>query len=25
VMEEFVVPHKADVLAAIKRTVERSA
>ena len=24
VMEEFVVPHKADVLAAIKRTVERS-
>ena len=23
VMEEFVVPHKADVLAAIKRTVER--
>ena len=24
VMEEFVVPHKADVLAAVKRTVERS-
>ena len=24
VMEEFVVPHKADVLAAIKRTVERA-
>ncbi len=24
VMEEFVIPHKADVLAAIKRTVERS-
>ena len=24
VMEEFVVPHEADVLAAIKRTVERS-
>jgi acetoin:2,6-dichlorophenolindophenol oxidoreductase subunit beta len=24
VMEEFVVPHKADVLAAIKRTLERS-
>jgi acetoin:2,6-dichlorophenolindophenol oxidoreductase subunit beta len=23
VMEEFVVPHKADVLAAIKRTLER--
>jgi pyruvate dehydrogenase E1 component beta subunit len=23
VMEEFVVPHKADVLAAVKRTVER--
>jgi len=23
VMEEYVVPHKADVLAAIKRTVER--
>jgi pyruvate/2-oxoglutarate/acetoin dehydrogenase E1 component len=23
VMEEFVVPHKADVLAAIKRTVKR--
>jgi len=23
-MEEFVVPHKADVLAAIKRTVERA-
>jgi acetoin:2,6-dichlorophenolindophenol oxidoreductase subunit beta len=25
VMEEFVVPHKADVLAAILRTVERSS
>jgi pyruvate dehydrogenase E1 component beta subunit len=25
VMEEFVVPHKADVLEAIQRTVERSA
>jgi pyruvate dehydrogenase E1 component beta subunit len=24
VMEEYVVPHKADVLAAIKRTVERA-
>jgi acetoin:2,6-dichlorophenolindophenol oxidoreductase subunit beta len=24
VMEEFVVPHKADVLAAIERTVERA-
>jgi acetoin:2,6-dichlorophenolindophenol oxidoreductase subunit beta len=24
VMEEFVVPHKADVLEAIKRTVERT-
>jgi acetoin:2,6-dichlorophenolindophenol oxidoreductase subunit beta len=24
VMEEFVIPHKADVLAAIKRTVERA-
>jgi pyruvate dehydrogenase E1 component beta subunit len=23
VMEEYVVPHKADVLAAIKRTVAR--
>jgi pyruvate/2-oxoglutarate/acetoin dehydrogenase E1 component len=23
VMEEFVVPHKADVLAAVKRTLER--
>jgi acetoin:2,6-dichlorophenolindophenol oxidoreductase subunit beta len=23
VMEEFVIPHKADVLAAIKRTVDR--
>jgi pyruvate dehydrogenase E1 component beta subunit len=23
VMEEFVIPHRADVLAAIKRTVER--
>ena len=25
VMEEFVVPHKADVLDAIRRTVERAA
>src|ERR671925_379930 len=25
VMEEYVVPHQADVLAAIKRTVEREA
>ena len=25
VMEEFVVPHSADVLAAIKRTVGRQA
>ncbi|MGH3004672.1 MAG: alpha-ketoacid dehydrogenase subunit beta [Gaiellaceae bacterium] len=24
IMEEFVIPHKADVLAAIKRTVERA-
>jgi pyruvate dehydrogenase E1 component beta subunit len=24
VMEEYVVPHEADVLAAVKRTVERS-
>jgi pyruvate dehydrogenase E1 component beta subunit len=24
VMEQFVVPHEQDVLAAIKRTVERS-
>ena len=24
VMEEFVVPHKADVLEAIKRTVARA-